>query len=78
MIHGMWGGGWYWQNYVKYFQNKGYRCITPTLRYHDMDQNKAPDSRLGTVNGPTTCDTKQVMFLPFCSISNANLVSFQL
>jgi len=49
MIHGMLGGGWYWQNNIQYFQNKGYHCITPTLRYYDMDQNEAPDPGLGSL-----------------------------
>jgi len=47
MIHGMWAGGWYWTNYVKFFGDKGYRCIPATLRYHDMDPKSLPDSRLG-------------------------------
>ena len=29
MIHGMWGGGWYWDNYKAYFEDKGYECISP-------------------------------------------------
>jgi dienelactone hydrolase len=47
MIHGMWGGGWYWDNYAKYFEEKGYRCITPTLPFHVMDPNASPDPQLG-------------------------------
>jgi pimeloyl-ACP methyl ester carboxylesterase len=50
MIHGMWGGGWCWDRYRSFFENKGYRCITPTLRYHEKDLNTAPDPRLGTVS----------------------------
>ncbi|MGD0276751.1 MAG: alpha/beta hydrolase [Syntrophales bacterium] len=50
MIHGMWAGGWYWENYVKYFGDKGYRCVSTTLRYHEMDPNSLPDSRLGTTS----------------------------
>ncbi len=50
MIHGMWGGGWYWENYRKFFEEKGYPCITPTLRFHDMDPNETPDPRLGTTS----------------------------
>ena len=22
MIHGMWGGGWYWEHYKKYFEER--------------------------------------------------------
>ena len=47
MIHGMWGGGWYWQNYKAFFEQRGFQCHTPTLRYHDMHPNDKPDLRLG-------------------------------
>ena len=47
MIHGMWGGGWYWENFAKYFEERGYRCIRPTLRFHDMNPLEAHDPRLG-------------------------------
>lgn len=50
MIHGMWGGDWYWENYIKYFGDKGYRCVPTTLRYHDMDPKSLPDPRLGTTS----------------------------
>ena len=44
MIHGMWCGGWYWENYKTFFEGKGYHCITPTLRFHDMDPEGLPNS----------------------------------
>lgn len=47
MIHGMWGGGWYWQDYRRVFEAQGYRCLAPTLPYHDVDPRSAPDPRLG-------------------------------
>jgi non-heme chloroperoxidase len=50
MIHGMWGGDWYWENYIKYFGDKGYLCVPTTLRYHDMDPKSLPDPRLGTTS----------------------------
>ena len=50
MIHGMWGGGWYWENYKNYFEAKGYRCIAPTLRYHEMNPRSGPPKELGTVS----------------------------
>ncbi|MFC1912553.1 alpha/beta hydrolase [Chloroflexota bacterium] len=50
MIHGMWGGSWYWKNYQKFFEARGYRCITPTLRYHDVKPSQPPDPRLGTTS----------------------------
>lgn len=44
MIHGMWGGGWYWDNYKTFFEKKGYKCITPYLRHHEIAANDpAPD-----------------------------------
>lgn len=48
MIHGMWGGAWYWEKYRRFFEGMGYRCRIPTLRFHDADPNDAPDPRLGT------------------------------
>jgi len=48
MIHGMWGGGWCWENYKNFFEGKGYQCITPTLRFHDMEPNEPPNPQLGT------------------------------
>ena len=48
MIHGMWGGPWYWENYRKFFEGKGYRCIIPTLRFHDMDPKAIPNPEWGT------------------------------
>lgn len=50
MIHGMWGNAWYWENYKKYFEEKGYNCIAPTLRYHDADPKDNPHPKLGTIS----------------------------
>lgn len=50
MIHGMWGGSWYWQPYKTYLEAKGYRCITVTLRHHDVRPNDAPHPQLGTTS----------------------------
>jgi pimeloyl-ACP methyl ester carboxylesterase len=50
MIHGMWGGPWYWANYRSLFESAGYRCVAITLPYHDMDPRGVPDPRLGTVS----------------------------
>lgn len=50
MIHGMWGGGWYWAKFKRYFERRGYRCVAPTLRYHDADPTAAPDPALGTTS----------------------------
>jgi pimeloyl-ACP methyl ester carboxylesterase len=50
MIHGMWGTSEDWDNYRPFFEARGYRCITPTLPYHDMDPRGVPDPRLGTAS----------------------------
>jgi pimeloyl-ACP methyl ester carboxylesterase len=47
MIHGMMAGPWCWENFRAFFETKGYRCITPALRYHDMDPVGTPDPLLG-------------------------------
>lgn len=47
MVHGMWGGSWCWDNYVQFFEQKGYDCRTPTLRHHDMDPDDNPLPELG-------------------------------
>lgn len=50
MIHGMWGGRWCWENYQKFFEARGYHCIIPNLRYHDMKPGEPPDPRLGNTS----------------------------
>ena len=50
MIHGMWGGSWYWQNYKHYLEAKGYRCVVTTLRHHDVSPKDAPHPHLGTTS----------------------------
>nr|WP_298415643.1 alpha/beta hydrolase [uncultured Halomonas sp.] len=48
MIHGMWGGGWYWDNYQRFFEVKGYRCLAPDLRHHNLPVDQIPLAELGT------------------------------
>jgi pimeloyl-ACP methyl ester carboxylesterase len=50
MIHGMWGGPWCWENYKPYFEGLGYRCVTATLRLHNVRPTDPPDPRLGTTS----------------------------
>lgn len=50
MIHGMWGGAWHWDKYRDYFQQRGYNCLIPTLRYHDMQPGDKPKPELGTTS----------------------------
>lgn len=47
MIHGMWGGAWYWQNYKEFFEKQGYRCKAATLRHHAMEPTAEPPMELG-------------------------------
>ncbi|MBU1076921.1 MAG: alpha/beta hydrolase [Spirochaetes bacterium] len=47
MVHGMWLNKNVWDNYKKFFEKKGYTCIVPTLRYHDIQPDDKPDDRLG-------------------------------
>jgi non-heme chloroperoxidase len=42
MIHGMWAGGWVWDDWVPVFEGAGYRCTVPTLRYHDAPPQGPP------------------------------------
>ena len=46
MIHGMFVGPWCWDSYRSYFEQRGYRVITPTLRYHDRPLSSPPDPRM--------------------------------
>ena len=50
MIHGMWGGSWVWDNYKRIFEDKGYTCYTPALRYHGSLPSEKPDPLLGTTS----------------------------
>jgi pimeloyl-ACP methyl ester carboxylesterase len=50
MIHGMFAGAWVWSNFKGFFEAKGYRCVTPTLRYHDINPGEPPNPQLGTTS----------------------------
>lgn len=50
MIHGMWCGGWYWKNFETYFTEKGFRCETPDLLYHDVAPGAPPPEKLGNTS----------------------------
>jgi len=50
MIHGMWSGGWYWDKYQRFFEERGYRCLVPTLRFHDVNPKEPPHPELGTTS----------------------------
>ncbi len=50
MIHGMFSASWVWEKYVPFFEDVGWRCITPTLRHHDIAPGDPPPSELGTTS----------------------------
>lgn len=50
MIHGMCCGSWVWGNYKRFFEDRGYTCHTPVLRYHDIHPSDEPDPALGTTS----------------------------
>ena len=50
MIHGMFVASWVWDNFKKYFEERGYKCITPTLRYHDTPRSSPAHPNLGTTS----------------------------
>lgn len=43
-IHGMWEGGWLWDNFLGFFTERGYTCHALYLRGHDPAR---PDPNLG-------------------------------
>ena len=49
MIHGMWVGAWCWHNYRHFFEQHGWRVITPDLPYHGLSI-RTPDHRLATAS----------------------------
>ena len=50
LIHGMWGGAWCWEKYVPFLESRGYRCIVPTLRHHEVLPDDPPPAALGTTS----------------------------
>lgn len=49
-IHGMWGTGSFFDDFKKPFEQAGYVCLTPTLRYHDTYAGGTPDVRLSSTS----------------------------
>lgn len=47
LIHGMWGGPFYWEPFRSVLEARGWHCIAATLPFHDVDPQCAPDPRLG-------------------------------
>ncbi|KQC13321.1 MAG: alpha/beta hydrolase [Desulfuromonas sp. SDB] len=47
MVHGMWGGSWCWDNYIRYFTNKGFDCVPVILRHHQNNPGQKSPVELG-------------------------------
>lgn len=47
LIHGMWGGPWYWENYRRVFESRGLRCVAATLPLHEPAADGGPPPQLG-------------------------------
>ncbi len=47
LVHGMWSRPHVWDNFRQFFEARGYRVITPTLRFHDTEPGDAPHPCLG-------------------------------
>ena len=43
LIHGAFAGSWCLDNYKKFFQDRGWTCHAPALRYHGGDPKAEPD-----------------------------------
>jgi pimeloyl-ACP methyl ester carboxylesterase len=50
MIHGMWAGPWYWENYKTFLERRGYVCEAVTLRHHDPAPDEPPREGLGNTS----------------------------
>lgn len=50
LIHGMCGGGWYWDKYQQVLSQAGYHCIAPNLPMHDSNVSQPVPEHLGTAS----------------------------
>lgn len=50
MIHGMWGRSFLWDNYKAFFEERGFVCVNPTLRLHDVNPTDSPPEGLGSIS----------------------------
>ncbi len=50
MIHGMYCRSWVWERYVPFFEERGWRCVTTTLRHHDVEPGDPPPPELATTS----------------------------
>jgi pimeloyl-ACP methyl ester carboxylesterase len=50
MIHGMWGQAGLWERYAEFFGSRGWECVAPTLRHHDISPGEPPPPGLGATS----------------------------
>lgn len=50
MIHGSGAGKWTWEDFINYYEKKGYRCIAENLPYHGQLLLDGPDPRLARLS----------------------------
>ncbi len=50
MVHGMFCQSWVWEKYVPFFEERGWRCVTTTLRHHDIEPGREPPEALATTS----------------------------
>lgn len=50
MIHGMFSRPWVWEQYRSRFEKRGWTCLTPALRHHDVAPDHPPPAGLGTTS----------------------------
>lgn len=47
MVHGAFGGGWAFEKFQEYFENRGYACLAPDLRHHNGAVGRTVSPELG-------------------------------
>lgn len=50
LIHGMWCRPHVWANFRNFYEERGYRVVTPRLRHHNMESGSRPHGDLGTTS----------------------------
>ncbi len=50
MIHGMYCQSWVWEKYVPFFEERGWKCVTTTLRHHNIQPGESPQAALATTS----------------------------
>lgn len=46
-VHGAWGSGFWWKDWLQFWSNRGYECWAMTLRGHEEKDNKDKVKNLG-------------------------------